>query len=221
MKLLMEALTKFVAGIVLLGLLLILPAGTFAFPNAWLFMVLLFLPMLLLGAVLYCKAPHLLKKRLSSKEKEKAQVGVVAFSGLMFAGSFVLAGLDFRFGWSSLPTWLVAAASVIQLAAYAMYAEVMRENAYLSRIIEVQENQKVVDRGLYGIVRHPMYAATILLYLTMPLVLGSWAAFFIMMAYPVLIICRIRNEEKVLEEGLEGYVEYRQKVKYRLIPFVW
>lgn len=220
-KLLVNALVKFVCGILLMGLVLFLPAGTFYYPNAWLFIALLFIPMLFLGAVLFLKAPELLRKRLNSKEKETAQVGIVAASALMFVGAFVAAGLDFRFGWTVVSTWLVALAAVVQFASYGLYAEVMRENAYLSRTVEVQENQKVVDTGLYGVIRHPMYTATILLYLAMPIVLGSWIAFVIMLCYPVIIIFRIRNEEKVLEQGLAGYKEYKQKVKYRLIPFIW
>ena len=220
-KLLINALVKFVCGIILMGVVLFLPAGTFRYPNAWLFIALLFISMLLLGAILFLKAPDLLRKRLNSKEKENAQVGVVAASALMFVGAFVAAGLDFRYGWTQVPTWLVALAAVIQFASYGLYAEVMRENAYLSRTVEVQENQKVVDTGLYGVIRHPMYTATILLYLAMPIVLGSWIAFVIMLSYPVIIVFRIRNEEKVLEQGLEGYSEYKQKVKYRLIPFIW
>ena len=221
MKLLLDALIKFAAGVVLLGMLLFLPAGTLYYPNAWLFLALLFLPMLVLGAVLFVKAPELLKKRLNNKEKEKTQSKVVALSGLLFVGSFVLAGMDFRLGWSKLPGWLVVIAAVVQLAAYGMYAEVMRENAYLSRTVEVQENQKVIDIGLYGIVRHPMYSATVFLYLAMPLVLGSLPAFAVMLFYPVLIAARIRNEEQVLEEGLDGYREYKEKVRYRLVPFIW
>jgi len=220
-KLLVNALVKFLCGILLIGVVLFLPAGTFCYPNAWLFMALLFIPMLLLGAILFLKAPKLLRKRLNSKEKETEQTGIVAASALMFVLSFVAAGLDFRFEWSNVPAWLVISAAVIQLASYGLYAEVMRENAYLSRTVEVQENQKVVDTGLYGIIRHPMYTATILLFLAMPLVLGSWIAFVIILSYPAIIIFRIRNEEKVLEQGLAGYKEYKQKVKYRLIPYVW
>lgn len=216
-----NAIIKFISGLVLLGALLFLPAGTFVYPNGWLFMALLFIPMLLLGGILLFKAPDLLEKRLKSKEKESAQVGVVAISGLMFTGAFVIAGLDFRYGWSRIPTWLIVVASVILLASYGMYGEVMRENAYLSRTVEVQENQKVVDTGLYGIVRHPMYTSTIFLYLSIPLVLGSWISFLIFLLYPVIIVFRIRNEEKVLEQGLKGYSEYKKKVKYRLIPFIW
>lgn len=220
-NLLVNAIIKFAAGIVLMGLVLFLPAGTIHYPNAWLFIALLFIPMLILGGVLFTKAPQLLEKRLNSKEKEKEQVGIVAASALMFMGAFIVAGLDFRYGWSNIPGWLVIAAAVIQFAAYGLYAEVMRENAYLSRTVEIQENQKVVDTGLYGIVRHPMYTTTVLLYLAMPLVLGSIPAFIVMLTYPIIIIFRIRNEEKVLEQGLDGYTEYKKKVKYRLIPFIW
>lgn len=220
-KLLVNALVKFLSGVVLIGIILFLPAGTIHYTNAWFFMALLFIPMLILGVVLFMKAPELLAKRLNSKEKETTQVGVILFSLLMFVGSFVLAGLDFRYGWSNIPGWLVIVAAVILLAAYGLYAEVMRENAYLSRTVEVQENQKVVDTGLYGIIRHPMYSATILLYLAMPIVLGSWFSFLVMLLYPIIIVFRIRNEEKVLEQGLEGYSEYKKRVKYRLIPFIW
>ncbi len=220
-QLLISALTKFLAGLVLMGLVLFLPAGTWNYPNAWLFLGLLFIPMLILGIVLFFKAPELLEKRLQSKEKESTQKGVVAASGLMFIGSFVLAGLDFRFGWTNVPAWLVTVAAIVLLASYGMYGEVMRENAYLSRTVEVQENQKVIDTGLYGVIRHPMYTATIFLFLAIPLVLGSWIAFAVMLLYPVAIIARIGNEEKVLEEGLSGYKEYKKKVKYRLVPFVW
>ena len=220
-KLLISALSKFIAGIVLMGLVLFLPAGTWNYSNAWLFLGLLFIPMLILGVVLFLKAPELLEKRLQSKEKESTQKGVVAASGLMFIGAFVLAGLDFRFGWTNVPAWVVILAAVILLASYGMYGEVMRENAYLSRTVEVQENQKVIDTGLYGVIRHPMYTATIFLFLAIPVVLGSWIAFAVMLLYPAAIIARIGNEEKVLEEGLQGYTEYKKKVKYRLVPFVW
>jgi len=220
-QLLISATTKFLAGLVLMGLVLFLPAGTWNYPNAWLFLGLLFLPMLLLGILLFVKAPELLKKRLQSKEKESTQKGVVAASGLMFLGSFVLAGLDFRFGWTHVPGWMVTAAAILLLASYGMYGKVMRENAYLSRTVEVQEDQKVIDTGLYGVIRHPMYTATIFLFLAMPLVLGSWIAFGVMLLYPIAIVMRIGNEETVLEEGLQGYTEYKKKVKYRLIPFVW
>lgn len=204
-----------------MGTVFFLSAGTFHYVNAWLFMAILFVPMLILGTVLFLKAPELLAKRLNSKEKENAQVGIVGLAAFMFVGAFVIAGLDFRYGWSDIPGWFVGIAAVLQLAAYGLYGEVMRENAYLSRTVEVQENQKVVDTGLYGIVRHPMYTATIILFLAMPLVLGSWVSFLVMLLYPIIIVFRIRNEEKVLEQGLKGYTEYKQRVKYRLIPFVW
>ena len=221
MKLLVQALVKMISGMLLMGLVLFLPAGTWRYPGGWLFCGLLFVPMLVLGAVLLHKAPELLEKRLNTRETEKAQIAVVAAAALLFIAAFVAAGLDFRYGWTRVPTWLVIGAAVLQLLAYALYGEVMRENAYLSRTVEVQENQKVIDTGLYGIVRHPMYTATILLFLAMPLVLGSWISFGIMLLYPLIILLRIRNEEKVLEAGLEGYREYKQKVRYRLIPFIW
>ena len=221
MKLLFQALTKYLCGVILVGLLLFLPAGTFDYPGAWLFMGLLFLPMLILGAVLLTKAPDLLAKRLSHREKENTQKGVVALSALAFLASFILCGLDHRFGWTSVPLWLTVTAAVLLLLSYAMYAEVMRENAYLARTVEVQENQKVVSTGLYGIVRHPMYAATVVLFLAIPLVLGSWIGFAVMLVYPIVIAVRILNEEAVLTAGLDGYAEYKTKVKWRLIPFVW
>lgn len=221
MKLLLSALTKFLMGILLVGALLFLPAGSLLYPNAWLFLGLLFLPMLALGVVLLIKAPALLEKRLNAKEKEGAQKGVVAISALLFLIGFAVAGLDFRFGWSQMPLWVVAVASVVLLVSYGLYAEVMRENAYLSRTIEVQEGQRVVDTGLYGIVRHPMYAVTLWLFLAIPVVLGSWWALLCFLPYVPVIIVRICNEEKVLTAGLAGYSEYKKRVKYRLIPFVW
>ena len=221
MKLIFNALTKYIAGLVLVGLLLFLPAGTFAYSNAWLFMGLLFIPMLILGIVLLVKSPDLLEKRLGVREKESTQKGVVAASGLLFVGGFVIAGLDHRFGWSSVPTWAVLTASAILLLSYALYAEVMRENAYLSRTVEVQENQRVVDTGLYGVVRHPMYAVTLWLFLSIPVVLGSWWSILCFVPYVFVIIIRIQSEERVLEEGLEGYADYKKKVRFRLIPFVW
>lgn len=221
MRLLLNALSKYVAGLALVGLLLFLPAGTLRFGNGWLFMALLFIPILLLGSILFFKAPELLKKRLDVKEKQSTQKGVVALSGLIFVIGFAAAGLDFRFNWSHVPPWLTAASSLILLLAYGLYAEVMRENAYLSRTIEVQEGQKVIDTGLYGIIRHPMYAATILLYLSIPLVLGSWFSFLVFLLYPLVIVLRIGNEEKVLEQGLAGYGDYKKKVRYRLFPFLW
>ena len=219
--LLRNAAGKFAAGFLILAFLLFLPAGTVAYPNGWLFCALLFIPMLILGIVLLKKAPGLLEKRLDTKEEEAVQKGVTAAAGLLFLAGFITAGLDFRFGWSSVPVWITGAASVLFLIAYALYAEVMRENAYLSRTVTIQENQKVIDTGLYGIVRHPMYAATVLLFLMIPLVLGSWTAFTVFLLYVPLIIIRIRNEEAVLEAGLAGYTEYKKQVRYRLIPYIW
>ncbi|MBQ5885082.1 MAG: isoprenylcysteine carboxylmethyltransferase family protein [Clostridia bacterium] len=221
MKLLLNALIKFIAGLILVGLLLFLPAGTVNYSGAWLFIAFLFIPMLLLGVVLLFKAPKLLQKRLDGREKESTQKGVVAFSGLIFLAGFVVSGLDFRFGWSKVPLAVIITASVVFLLSYGIYAEVMRENAYLSRTIEVQEGQKVIDMGLYGIVRHPMYMATILLFLMIPLILGSWYGFIVFLAYPFIIAVRIKNEEKVLIAQLDGYAEYIKKVKYRIIPFIW
>lgn len=221
MTLLFNALTKYLCGVILLGALLFVPAGTLQFYNAWLFMGLLFLPMLLLGVLLYLKAPELLQKRLNSKETGKDQKTVVLAAAILFLAVFVIAGLDFRYGWSRIPRALTSVSAVIQLLSYGLYGEVMRENAYLSRTIEVQEGQEVIDTGLYGIVRHPMYTATILLFLSMPLVLGSWISFALMCLYPVVIVFRIRGEEKLLEAELKGYDEYKNKVKWRLFPFVW
>ncbi len=221
LKLLVGALVKFLAGVVLVGLLVFLPAGTFAFFNGWLFMGILFVPMFIAGFVMMFKNPKLLQSRLDAKEKQSDQSLVVKLSGLMFLAGFVVAGLDFRFGWLQLPKTVSIVAAVVFLAAYALYAEVLRENTYLSRTIEVQENQKVIDTGLYGVVRHPMYSVTLLLFLSMPLVLGSVYSFVIFLAYPLIIAKRIKGEEAFLEKELEGYSEYKQKVKYRLIPFVW
>ena len=221
MKLLGEALAKFACGLLLVGLLIFLPAGTLGYTYGWLLVGLLFGPMLIAGFVMLTKSPEFLKKRLDAKEKQSAQKGVLAFSGLMFIAGFVVAGLDYRFGWSYMPAWVVIAASVLFLVAYALYAEVMRENAYLSRTIKVEAGQKVVDTGLYGIVRHPMYAVTVLLFLMMPLVLGSWYALIAFGFYPAIIAIRLLDEEKLLTRELPGYCAYKQKVKYRLIPFVW
>lgn len=221
MKLLISALTKYLAGILLMGLLLFLPAGTLNYPGGLLFCGLLFVPMFLLGIVLFIKAPDLLAKRLRSKENRTEQKQVVGLSALMFVGGFVLAGLDFRFGWTSVSTWIVIIASILLLGSYGLYAEVMRENAWLSRTIEVQEGQTVVDTGLYGIVRHPMYAVTTLLFLSMPLVLGSWIAFAVFLIYPALMVKRIKNEEALLEAELPGYRDYQRKVRYHIIPFLW
>lgn len=216
-----SAIAKFTLGVVLVGLLIFLPAGTFQFTNGWLFMGILFVPMFLAGLVMMVKNPNLLKSRLNAKEKEREQSLVVKLSGLMFLVGFIVAGLDFRFGWLPLPQAVSCGAAIAFLIAYILYAEVLRENTYLSRTIEVQEGQTVVDTGLYGIVRHPMYAVTLLLFLSMPLVLGSVISFVIFLVYPLLIAKRIKNEEQVLEAGLPDYKEYKQKVKYRMIPFIW
>lgn len=221
MKLLAEALTKFSCGLLLVGLLIFLPAGTLSYPYGWLLIALLFAPMLIAGFVMLFKSPEFLKKRLDAKEKQGTQKGVVAASGLMFIAGFVVAGLDFRFGWSRMPAWVVIAASALFLVAYALYAEVMRENAYLSRTIKVEQGQTVVDTGMYGIVRHPMYAVTILLFLMIPLVLGSWYGLIAFGFYPVIIVIRLKDEEELLTRELPGYVAYKQKVKYRIIPFIW
>ena len=221
MKLFVNAITKFTCGLVLVGLLLFLPAGTFAYPNGWLFMGLLFGPMLIAGFVMLFKTPAFLEKRLDAKEKQGTQKGVLGFSALMFLGGFLVAGFDYRYGWSRMPQWVVVMGAVLFLLAYGLYAEVMRENAYLSRTIRVEEGQKVVDTGLYGIVRHPMYMATLLLFGAMPLILGSWYALAVFAMYPVIIIVRLLDEEKLLTRELPGYEAYKKKVKYRLIPFIW
>ena len=221
MKLFFQAITKFLIGVVLVGILIFLPAGTLSFFNGWLLMGILFIPMFLAGIVMMCKKPELLEKRLNAKEKQREQSLVVKCSGLMFTIGFIVAGLDYRFQWLVLPKPVVFIAAAFFLIAYILYAEVLRENAYLSRTIEVQEGQKVIDTGLYRVVRHPMYGATLLLFLSMPLVLGSVYALLVFLVYPFLIAVRIKNEEKVLEEELTGYAEYKQKVKYRLIPFIW
>lgn len=220
-KLFTEAILKFTLGIVLVGLLVFLPAGTLNFFNGWLFMGILFIPIFCAGVVMMVKNPSLLKSRLDAKEEADEQSLVVKLSGLMFLAGFIVAGFDFRFGWSVLPKGISIAAAAVFLAAYGLYAEVLRENTYLSRTIEVQENQKVIDTGLYGVVRHPMYAVTLLLFLSIPFVLGSLYSFLLFLAYPFLIAKRIRHEEDFLEKELEGYTEYKQKVKYRLVPFIW
>ena len=220
-RLFIQAITKFLLGVVLVGVLLFLPAGTLAFFNGWLFMSILFIPMFLAGIVMMFKNPSLLKSRLDAKETQQDQSLVVKLSGLMFLAGFIVAGLGVRFNWYTLPTPVVIGATVVFLAAYILYAEVLRENTYLSRTIEVQENQKVIDTGLYGIVRHPMYSATLLLFISMPLVLGSVYSFLIFLMYPFIIAKRIKGEEEFLEKELCGYREYKQKVKYRLIPFIW
>ena len=221
MKLLFRALVKYLLGLLLVGALLFLPAGTLCYANGWLFLGFLFLPMLVLGAVLFCKAPALLEKRISAKETEHTQKGVVALSGILFLAGFLVAGFDFRYGWSNVPLWVVIVASAVLLISYALYAEVMRENAFLSRTVEIQKNQTVVDTGLYGVVRHPMYAVTLWLFLSIPLVLGSWWSLLCFLPYIAVIAVRICNEEKVLEAGLAGYTEYKKRVKYRLFPFIW
>lgn len=220
-KLFFSAIIKFLLGVALVGVLIFLPAGTLAFFNGWLLMAILFVPMFFAGIVMMFKNPDLLKKRLDAKEKQKEQGLVVKLSGLMFLVGFILAGLGFRFGWYVLPRWVSIVASVFFILSYIVYAEVLRENTYLSRTIEVQDGQKVIDSGLYGIVRHPMYSATLILFLSMPLVLGSLYSFVIFLAYPFIIAKRIIHEEDFLEKELKGYKEYKQKVKYRLIPFVW
>ena len=221
MKLLLEGLVKFTCGLLLVGLLIFLPAGTLAYANGWLLMGVLFIPMLIAGFVMFFRNPNFLAKRLDAKEKQAAQKGVLGAAALMFMGGFVVAGLDHRFGWSAMPKAVVIGAAVLFLVAYALYAEVMRENAYLSRTIRVEEGQTVVDTGLYGIVRHPMYTVTIFLFLSMPLMLGSWYALAIFAAYPAIIIVRLKDEEALLTRQLPGYDAYRQKVKYRLLPFIW
>jgi protein-S-isoprenylcysteine O-methyltransferase Ste14 len=221
MKLFLSAIVKFAFGIVLVGALLFLPAGSLAFLQGWMLMAVLFVPMFAAGMVMLFVKPDLLKRRLNAKEKRKTQDLVIKLSGLMFIAGFVLSGLNFRFGWHTLPMGVSIVGVVLFLTAYALYAEVLRENTYLSRTIEVSEGQKVVDTGLYGIVRHPMYAVTLLLFLSMPLILGSIYALPIFLFYPFIIAKRIKDEEKFLEEELEGYVEYKKKVKYRLIPFIW
>ena len=221
MKLLIEALSKFACGVLLVGVLIFLPAGTLDYTYGWLMMGILFIPMLIAGFVMLAKSPEFLKKRLDAKEKQGKQKSVVAFSGLMFVVGFVVAGLDYRFGWSAVPNWVNIAASAVFLLDYGLYAEVMRENAYLSRTVKVEEGQTVVDTGLYGIVRHPMYSATLLLFLSMPLVLGSLIAFPVFLLYLPIIAKRIRGEEEFLKEELSGYTAYCEKVKYRLIPGIW
>lgn len=220
-KLFMQAIGKFLSGLILVGILLFLPAGTFSWPQAWLLIGILFVPMFIAGLIMMRKSPDLLRKRLNAKEEQPEQKKVIHLSGLMFLAAFITAGLNFRFKWIILPDAVSWAAAAVFLAAYALYAEVLRENVYLSRTVEVQENQKVIDTGLYGIVRHPMYMSTLLLFLSMPLVLGSVISFVIMLAYIPIISERINNEEKVLEEGLAGYREYKSRVKYKVIPFIW
>ena len=220
-KLLVQATVKFLSGIVLTASLIFLPAGTFLFPNGWLLMAVMFFPMLLAGIFLFLKRPQLLQNRLNTKETQKEQYDLIKLSALMFLSGFVTAGLDFRFGWSALPHSVSLTAAAIFLASYVLYAEVLRENAYLSRTIEVQENQTLVDTGLYALVRHPMYSASVLMFLSIPLILGSLCAFLIFLTYPFLIVKRIKAEESFLEKELPGYSEYKTKVLYRLIPYIW
>ena len=220
-KLFIQAIAKVISGILLVGALLFLPAGSFLYWNAWLQMGILFIPMIVAGFVMMKKSPELLQKRLNAKEEQSEQKTVIILSGLMFLASFIIAGLNFRFKWIVLPDWIVYAATALFLIGYIIYAEVLRENVYLSRTVEVQENQKVIDTGLYGIVRHPMYMSTFVLFLSMPLVLGSVMSFVIMLLYIPIIAKRIRNEEQVLEKGLIGYSEYKKRVKYKVIPYVW
>ena len=220
-KLFRQALIKFAAGLLLVGVLLFIPAGSLKYWQAWLLICILFVPMFIAGLIMMQKSPELLRKRLNAREEEGEQKEVVLFSGLMFLAAFVLAGFNWRFGWIPLPKAVSYIAAVVFLLAYALYAQVLRENEYLSRTIEVQENQRVIDTGLYGVVRHPMYMSTVFLFLSMPLVLGSLISFVIMLAYIPIIAKRIRNEEEVLEEGLKGYREYKNKVRYKVIPFIW
>ena len=221
MKLFVQALTKFLLGAVIFGLLIFLPAGSLHYWQGWLLMGILFVPMFVAGLILMVKNPELLRKRLNAKEEEKEQKSVVALSGVMFVAAFVVAGLNWRFQWLVLPSWVVWLGTALFLFGYILYAEVLRENTYLSRTIEVQEDQKVINTGLYGIVRHPMYTSTIILFLSMPLVLASPISFLILLLYIPLIAKRIHNEEAVLEEGLKGYREYKQRVKYKVLPYIW
>ena len=220
-KLFIQAIIKFTLGITIIGILIFAPAQTINYWNGWLLMGLLFIPMYIAGIIMIIKSPNLLEKRLNAKEKEKEQKKVILYSGLMFLSGFIIAGLNYKYSWLMIPNIVVIISSIIFILAYIIYAEVLRENEYLSRTIEVQENQKVIDTGLYGIVRHPMYGATILLFLTMPLILGSIISFVIFLIYPFIISKRIKNEEEVLERELVGYTEYKNKVKYKMIPFIW
>ena len=221
MKLAVNATTKFILGLLFVGFLLFGSAGTFNYINGWIFIVVLFVPIFILGLLLFIKSPELLRKRLDGKEKETTQKGVVAFSALIFLCGFVISGLDFRFSWSHVPSYISYFAIALFLASYILYAEVVRENEYLSRKIEVHDNQKLVDTGLYGIIRHPMYSATILMFLMIPLILGSWYSFLVFLFYPIIIAIRINNEEDILTEQLQGYAEYKEEVKYKIIPFIW
>ena len=221
MKLLINAFTKYICGLVAVGALIFLPAGTIGYAKGWLLICLLFGPMLIAGYVMFFKTPEFLSRRLEVKEKQATQKGVIGLSALMFVGGFILAGLDYRLGWSEMPAAVTVVSSVLFLVAYALYAEVMRENAYLSRTVKVEEGQTVVNTGLYGIVRHPMYMTTILLFLMIPVILGSWFALLVFALYPVIIVVRIKDEEKLLAKELPGYTEYMETVKYRILPFIW
>ena len=221
LKLFFEALINFIVGFILVGLLIFIPAGSFSYWNGWLFMGILFIPMFIAGVVMMFKSPDLLRSRLNAKEREHEQQEVVALSGLMFLAGFIVAGLNYRFNWINLPNIVVIISTIVFLISYIIYAEILRENIFLSRTIEVQNNQKVIDTGLYGVVRHPMYTITIFLFLSMPLILGSIISFIIFLIYPFIIVKRLKNEEEVLEKELNGYKEYKSKVKYKLIPYIW
>ena len=220
-KLFFEAITKYLLGLLLVGILLFIPAGSLKYINGWLFICLLFIPMFIAGIVMMLKNPELLKNRLNAKEKQKEQKEVLAISGIMFISGFIIAGFNYRYNWIELPNIVIIISSIIFIISYILYAEVLRENTYLLRTIEVKKDQKVVDTGMYSIVRHPMYIITIILFLTIPLILNSLYSFIIFLIYPLIIIKRIKNEEKVLEKELKGYAEYKKKVKYKLIPFIW
>lgn len=221
MNIKVQALIKFVSGLIMVILLIFVPAGTLHYINGWILTGILFIPMLIIGIVMSVKNPELLEKRLNAKEKDSGQKNIIRFSGIIFLAGFIVAGLNYRFKWLIIPQWAVIISSIVFLLSYAMYAEVLRENTYLSRTVEIQENQKIIDTGLYGIIRHPMYTATIIMFLSIPLVLGSFHSFVIFLLYPVIIVMRLSNEEKFLENNLDGYSQYKNKVKYRLIPFIW
>ena len=220
-KLFIQAIIKYIFGILIVGALLFIPANSFEYWNGWLFMGLLFIPMFIAGIVLMIKDPELLKRRLNMKEKENEQKWVILFSGLMFISGFIVAGLNYRFKWLELPNIIVIVSSILFAISYILYAEVLRENTFLSRTIEVKKKKKIVDTGFYGVVRHPMYSITILLFLSIPFILGSLISFLIFLIYPIIISKRIKNEEKVLEKDLKGYKEYKKKVKYKVIPYIW
>lgn len=221
MNIKVQALIKFVSGLIMVMLLIFVPAGTLHYINGWILTGILFIPMLIIGIIMSVKNPELLEKRLNAKENDSGQKNIIRFSGIIFLAGFIVAGLNYRFKWLIIPQWAVIISSIVFLLSYAMYAEVLRENTYLSRTVEIQENQKIIDTGLYGIIRHPMYTATILMFLSIPLVLGSFHSFVIFLLYPVIIVMRLSNEEKFLENNLDGYSQYKNKVKYRLIPFIW